>query len=162
MHATDWLLFTPENTRAWELYPELEVRVRRFAQELDSKADPEQLAHALRAQFATGRSDLWAMGVLAPMQYLPDYELVGHLLVQRENYYGHVSMLALQWDMDEGFALTREARRQAVMTLKALCRAAGASTLVALCPDDRVARAHRLFLGMGRFATMMTLDLEEA
>jgi hypothetical protein len=130
---------------------ELIRRVYAFIDKLDSGADGNQMVQLLLAHFATDKPLLFGIGVIH------DDTLVGHILMQLENYYGCTNMTVLQYELDESPPLAFH--RESFGELLDIGQIVGARNLVAVCPDERVERLHRIFHGMKRYATLMTLDL---
>lgn len=136
---------------AHERMRELVQRIYAFIDKLDSGADGNQMVQLLLAHFATDRPLLFGIGVIH------DEKMVGHLLMQFENYYGCTNMTVLQYELDE--SPPRAFHRESFDELVEIGRLVGARNLVAVCPDERVERLHRIFHGMRRYASLMTLDL---
>lgn len=137
------------HTRLREIIP----RIYDFAAELDSGADGNQLVYNFLQHFKTPLPRLFA---LAP---LLDDKIVGHLLIQFEDYYGCINMTVIQYQLD--VAPPRWFHKQSWEEILEIADIAGANNLVAICPDEKIERLHKIFHGMKRYATLMTLDLDE-
>jgi hypothetical protein len=126
-------------------------RIYAFADELDSGADGNTLILRLLMHFYAEVPEIFGLGIMR------GDELVGHLLVQFEDYYGCKNMTVLQYQLDE--ATPRAFHREAFEELLEIGHLFGADNLVAVCPTEKVERIHKIFHGMQRYATLMTLDL---
>jgi hypothetical protein len=155
MASDEWRLlrFHKSNPEAHERMRELLKRVYFFVDELDSGADPNMLAQHILTHFTADLPLLFGLGVIH------DDRLVGHLLIQFEEYYGCRNMTILQYQLDE--APPRAFHRESFEELIEIGGYANARNMVAVCQDEKVERLHKIFHGMKRYATLMTLDLEE-
>lgn len=153
--ADSWRLLkfhkdVPEaHTRLREMIP----RIYTFVDALDSGADANMLVQHFLTHFTADLPALFGLGIIH------NDRLVGHLLIQFENYYGCTNMTILQYQVDE--ATPRAFHAEAFAQLCEIGHFAKANNLVAVCPDEKVERLHKIFHGMQRYATLMTLDLTE-
>ena len=137
---------------AHERMRELIPRIYKFVDDLDSGADPNKLVQNLLTHFESDFPNLFALGIMH------NDRLVGHLVIQFENYYGCTNMTVIQYQLDE--PPPRSFHQQAFEELLTIGDLVNARNLVAVCPDERVERLHKIFHGMKRYATLMTLDLD--
>lgn len=151
----EWRLlkFHKDVPEAHERMEDLIKRIYAFVRVLDSGADGNMLVSHLLTHFQAELPVLFALGIIH------DDKLVGHLLIQFENYYGCTNMTILQYKIDE--ATPRAFHKEAFDQLVEIGHFAKANNMVAVCPDEKVERLHKIFHGMQRYATLMTLDLAE-
>jgi hypothetical protein len=147
------LKFHKDVPEAHERVKELIPRIYTFIEALDSGADPNILVQHFLTHFTADLPRLFALGIIH------DDRLVGHLLIQFEEYYGCTNMTVLQYQIDE--ATPRAFHKEAFEELVKIGHFARANNMVAVCPDEKVERLHKIFHGMQRYATLMTLDLAE-
>jgi hypothetical protein len=151
-----WLFLpmTRDDKLADKLMPSLVDRVFDFCDLEDAAANPNILVHMIYGHyFSATRAKLFGIGIVK------DGVMVGHFLVQLEDFYGTANMTVLQYSLDE--SPPREFRDQVLWDLRDLARKCGAQNLCGVCPDEKVERLHRVFHGMKKFATIMTYDLTE-
>lgn len=155
MASDEWRLlrFHKSVPEAHERMKELLDRVCIFVGELDSGADPNQLMNHILTHFTADLPLLFGIGVMR------NDAMVGHLLIQFEDYYGCRNMTVLQYKVDE--TAPRAFHQQSFEELLDIGHFANARNMVAVCQDEKIERAHSIFHGMKRYATLMTLDLEE-
>ena len=154
MASDEWRLlrFHKNVPEAHERMRELIQRIYTFVDELDSGADPNMLISHVLVHFQADLPLLFALGVIH------DDRLVGHLLIQFEDYYGCRNMTVLQYKVDE--TAPRSFHRESFEEILEIGHFANARNLVAVCQDEKIERVHKIFHGMSRYATLMTLDLE--
>lgn len=152
---SDWTLlrFHKVVPEAQALMRQLVARVYAFCDELDSDANANLMVSSLLAHFQTDLPAMFGLGILR------DGHLVGHLLCQIENYYSQMNLAVLQYELDE--APPREFHKVAYQELIDIAVMAGATKIIAICPDDKVVRIHKLFHHMEVYATIMSYDLTE-
>lgn len=151
----DWRLLRFHKTvpEAHERMREFIERVYVFVDELDSGADPNMLVQHILTHFTADLPLLFGLGVIC------DDRLVGHMLIQFEEYYGCRNMTVLQYKVDE--TAPRAFHTESFEAICDIGHFANARNLVAVCQDEKIERVHKIFHGMQRYATLMTLDLEE-
>lgn len=132
---------------------EMIPRIYTFADDLDSGADGNLLVLNFLTHFQTELPKLFGLGVLC------NDELIGHLLIQFEEYYGCTNMTVLQYQVDK--TAPRAFHASSWEEVLEIADFAGANNIVGICPDEKVERLHKIFHGMKRYATLMTLDLDE-
>jgi hypothetical protein len=131
-------------------------RIYDFSAEHEPNINPSSVVADLHLCFVRG-GDLHTLFI-----FEHGNEIVGHMLFEKGSYRGREFWTAVQYVNAE--AVPRKLRAQGWKFIKDVGRALGVQTIVGVCPDERVARAHRIFHQMERYATVMHyhLDSEEA
>ncbi len=134
--------------------PALVDRVFAFCEMDDAAANPNQLVHMIYAHYFSDKPS-----TLFGLAFIKDAEMVGHFLVQIEQFYGTTNMTVLQYSLDE--PAPRDVHKRIYTEIQDIARACGAKNLLGICPNPKIERIHRIFHGMKRYATIMTYDLTE-
>ena len=127
-------------------------RIRKFAEEFDSDADPMVLARAVEHD---SLQDQPAFCLIIAVQGI---KVVGHLLATADWYFGKRYVFVHQLDL-RGVGFTPEEARAHYDILKTWAKSMGASGIRAGAGTDAHVRLYKSWFGFAPFRTIMKGDL---
>ena len=139
---------------SWSYFPYIVLRAQAFIKEYDADANPQIFADVMVANFAAATPSMIAIGLINESGFL-----VGHLVVQIEDYMGSRFATIIQLEVDSESALKPEVIAPAYDWIKGWAAKCGAKRLQCMARNDAVARLFRQRYGFEKKRVLMTLAL---
>jgi len=149
------ILMNPAHKKCWGLVPDIMTRIARFAAEQDSETDGPMVARSWVQHFVCASEEMFVLAFVD----LDEEEVFGHILAQRQESFGAVSVFVMQYQLDR--PIGRKLRSLGMDLLEAIARRLGARKIVALCENPAVARAHRVYHGFEDWGTVVRRRVSE-
>lgn len=149
--ALEVLVLTCTDARAWAYWPIGAKRVADFCVKYDTDADPMLMVAQLRTAFVQPKSNAYILLLLE------DGNVIGHLLVTLEEWFGTRIASIVQYELDK--TIPRSMANETLRCVEDWARQAGAAFVQCMARNEAVARTFSTYFNFKRERVMLRKSL---